>query len=38
MIIQLGNKWIDIDVIVAHALHSLENKHQEGAEEQPYVF
>ena len=38
MIVHLGNKWIDIDVIVAHAPHSWETKHQEGAEEQTYVF
>ena len=27
MIVHLGNNWIDIDVIVAHALHSWDNKH-----------
>ena len=38
MIVHLGNKWIDIDVIVVHAPHSWETKHQEGAEEQTSVF
>ena len=34
MIVHLGNKWISIDIIVAHAPHSWDTKHQEGAEEQ----
>ena len=38
MIVHLGNNWIDIDVIVAHAPHSWETKHHEGAEEQTYAF
>ena len=38
MIVHLGNKWINIDIIVAHAPHSWDTKHQEGAEEQTYVF
>ena len=38
MIVHLGNKWIDIDVIVVHAPHAWETKHQEGAEEQTLAF
>ena len=38
MIVHLGNKWINIDVVVAHAPHSWDTKHQEGAEEATYVF
>ena len=38
MIVHLGNKWINIDIIVAHAPHSWDSKHQEGAEEQTYAF
>ena len=38
MIVHLGNKWISIDIIVAHAPHSRDTKHQEGAEEQTYAF
>ena len=32
MIVHLGNKWVSIDIIVAHAPHSWDTKHQEGAE------
>ena len=38
MIVHLGNEWIDIDLIVAHAPHSWETKRQEGAEELTYAF
>ena len=38
MIVHLGDTWIDIDIIVAHAPHSWETKHQEGAETQTYAF
>ena len=38
MIVHLGNEWIDLDVIVAHAPHSWETKHEEGAEEVTYVL
>ena len=38
MIVHLGNKWINIDVVVAHAPHSWDTKHQEGAEEVTYAF
>ena len=38
MIVHLGNAWIDIDIIVAHALLSLETKHQGGAEEVTCAF
>ena len=38
MIVHLGNEWIDIDLIVVHVPHSLETKHQEGAEELTYAF
>ena len=38
MIVNLRNKWIHVDIIVAHAPHSWDNKHQEGAEEQTFVF
>ena len=38
MIVHLGNGWIDLDVIVAHAPHSCDTKHDEGAEEVTYAF
>ena len=38
LIVHLGNEWIDIDLIVAHAPHSWETKHKKGAEELTYVF
>ena len=38
MIVHLGNNWINIDVLVAHAPHSWDTKHQEGAEEVTYAF
>ena len=38
MIVHLVHNWIDIDVIVDHAPHSWETKHNEGAEEQTYAF
>ena len=38
MIVHLGNGWIDLDVIVAHAPHSWDTKHDEGAEEVTYGF
>ena len=38
MIVHLGNEWIDLDVIVAHAPHSWDTKHQEGAEEVTFAF
>ena len=38
MIVHLGNEWIDLDVIVAHAPHSWDTKHDEGAEEVTYAF
>ena len=38
MIVHIANKWINIDIIVAHAPHSSETKHQEGPEEQTYPF
>ena len=38
MIVHLGNAWIDLDVIVAHAPHSWDTKHQEGVEEVTYAF
>ena len=38
MIVDLGNGWIDLDVIVAHAPHSWDTKHKEGAEEVTFAF
>ena len=38
MIAHLGNEWIDLDVIVAHAPHSWEIQHEEGAEQVAYAF
>ena len=38
MIVHLGNEWIDLDAIVAHAPESWEIKHAEGAEEVTYAF
>ena len=38
MIVRLGNEWIDVDLIVAHAPHSWETKHHEGAEELTDAF
>ena len=38
MIFDLGNEWIDLDVIVAHAPQSWDTKRDEGAEEVTYAF
>ena len=33
LIVHIGNAWIEMDVVVAHAQHFWDTKHQEGAEE-----
>ena len=38
MIVHIGVHWIDMDVIVAHARHFRDTKHQEGAEVVTYAF
>ena len=38
MTVHLGNEWIDLDVIVAHAPHSWDIKHEEGATESRMPF
>ena len=38
IVVHFGNEWIDLDVIVVHAPHSWETKHQEGAEEVTCAF
>ena len=38
MIVHLGNEWIDLDVIVAHAPHSWDTKPDGRAEDVTYAL
>ena len=38
MIVHIGNTWIEMDIVVAHAPPSWDTKHQEGAEEITFAF
>ena len=38
MSVYIGNTWINMDIVVAHAPHLWDTRHQEGAEEVTCAF
>ena len=38
IIVHIGNTWINMDIVVAHAPHSWDTRHQEDADEVTYAL